>query len=277
MSEQTLPDNGSASQGEQSKDAQAQKSQPSAAPAKKEPRHTRFRQYHLVNAGKKDEPKWRLNSFCRFLAAIILIPLFRVRVTGTENISQEPCLLCPNHVSYLDGLVLLALSRRYKMPLRFLGKRELWNSKFLAWVLDSAGVFPISPDAADLDTLRLASRSLKAGDSVAIFPEGTRVRNEDMQTDKDRALGAAFGGAAWLAIRNNVPAIPVAIAGTELVRPEGMKLARLPRVVVRFGEPLVPDEVVPSDEYKRKERIAKLTELIMDGLAQSLETARTER
>ncbi|MCL2438484.1 MAG: 1-acyl-sn-glycerol-3-phosphate acyltransferase [Coriobacteriia bacterium] len=258
----------------QSKDEQGRQS--ADKQPKREPRHARLRKHALVNKGKSGEPKWILRRFCQLLAYTIMLPLFRVKVTGVENIPKGPCLLSPNHISYADGLIVFALTLRYRMPMRVLAKRELWSFAPLGWVLDSAGVMPISREKADLDTLRMASSAIKAGDSMAIFPEGTRVRNEDMKTDKDRGMGEAFGGAAWLAIRNDVPVISVAIAGTELIRPEGMKLMRFPRVVVHFGTPLVPDEVVPSSEYKRKDRIAKLTELVMDGLAQALEIARKE-
>lgn len=243
---------------------------------KKEPRHARLRKHALSNKGKPGEPKWFVRKLCQLLAYTVLYPLFRIKVTGLENLPKGAYLLSPNHLSYADGLIVLALTLRYRILLRILAKRELWNCAPLGWVLDSAGVMPISREKADLDTLRLASNAIKAGDSMAIFPEGTRVRDEDMQTDKERGMGEAFGGAAWLAIRNNVPVIPVAIAGTEFIRPEGMKLMRFPRVLVHFGEPLFPDEVVPSEDYKRKERIAVLTQRIMDGLAAALDVARAE-
>jgi len=243
----------------------------------KEPRHAHFRQRALVNAGKEGEPRWFIRKICRGFAGLVMLPLFRVRVTGAENLPAGPCLLSPNHVSYADGLIIFALTKRLKMPLRILAKRELWDSKFLGWVLDSAGVMPISRKTADLDTLRNAARVIKAGDCMAIFPEGTRVRNGQQGEDSDQALGEAHGGAAWLALRGNYPVIPVAIAGTEDIRPEGMKLMRFPKVLVHFGTPLFPDEAVPSSEYNRKERVTKLTELIMDGLSDALETARAKR
>ena len=253
------------------KKGEAHKAQP-----KKESRSAEFRQRVLANAGKEGEPKWLVRRFFRKLAAVVLFPLFRVRVTGSENIPSGPCLLSPNHTSYADGLIIFALAKRLGMPLRILAKRELWKLKPLGWVLDHVGVMPISRDKADLDTLRTASRVIKAGDSMAIFPEGTRVRNGQPDVHNNQALGEAHGGAAWLALRNDVPVIPVAIVGAENIRPDGVKLIRFPRVLVHFGTPLFPDEVVPSSEYTRKERVTKLTELIMEGLSESLEVARAE-
>jgi len=246
------------------------------AGTKKEPRHANFRKHAVTNARKPGEPKWVLRSILLFLASIIILPLFRVRIRGAENIPQEPCLISPNHVSYYDGVLLFALTRRFKIPLRIFAKHELWKIKPLGWTLDSVGVLPISREVADREALSQASRALKAGDSLAIFPEGTRVRNNNQKVEPDQALGAASGGAAWLAIRNNVPVVPMAIAGTEKIRPEGMRLMRFPRVTIRFGTPLAPDLVVPKADYTKKERIARLTELIMEGLADTLEQAQAE-
>lgn len=247
------------------------------APPAKEAKHVQLRKRALVDAGKPGEPKWRVRSFFRFLASAILLPLFRVRVSGVENIPQQrPVLLSPNHLSNMDGLIVFALTKRYNLPLRILAKRELWNIRPLGWLLDSAGILPISRDKADLDTLRTASAALSAGDSMAIFPEGTRIRNEDMLADEGGALGEASGGAAWLAIRNDVPVIPLGISGTEYIRPDGMKLMRFPAVNLHFGPALNPAEAVPASDYKRKERVLKLTELIMAGLAEAVDQARTE-
>ena len=250
----------------------------------KSPKSAIFRKHAVVDSGKQGEPKWRMRSFLNFLDKMIILPLFRVRVTGLENLpDQRPVLLSPNHLSNVDGLIIFALSKKLNLSLRILGKRELWNIKPLGWVLDHAGILPISREKADLDTLRTASAVLKAGDSMAIFPEGTRIRTLDpvsgSEVSKEAALaslGEASGGAAWLAIRNNVAVIPVGISGTERIRPDGMKLMRFPAVNVHFGTPLVPDQVVPKEEFKRKERIAKLTELIMSGLGSAVSQAKKD-
>lgn len=242
----------------------------------REPKHVAMRRHALADKGKPGEPKWVLRSFVLFLASIIIVPMYRVRVTGVENLPAGAYIMSPNHLSNMDAIVVIALTRRYGFKLRLLGKRNLWKFKPLAWIIDQAGALPISRDKADLDTMRKASNLLKAGDTIGIFPEGTRIRNEDMMVDKDHGLGEAHGGAAWLAIRNNVPVVPVGIAGTDRIRPDGMRTLRFPAVDVHFGEALVPDEVVPASEYAKKERIARLTDLVMEGIAASFEVARTD-
>jgi len=255
----------------------AAKQAPARTKISDNPRGARFRDYIMSKRGQPGEPKWLGYRFLRFLACILVIPLFRVKATGEENIPDEPCILSPNHVSYLDSIVVMALTRRQNMPIRLLAKRELWDNKPLAWGIDNLGALPVSRESADLSTLRIASRMIKEGDYLGIFPEGTRVRTEAMKTDKKRGLGEASGGVAWLAIRNDATVVPVGLAGPEQIRPEGVKLFRLPRINVHYGTPIVPSIALPVSEYKKKERIEKLTELIMDGLVDALNVARAEK
>ncbi|MCL2680801.1 MAG: 1-acyl-sn-glycerol-3-phosphate acyltransferase [Coriobacteriia bacterium] len=249
----------------------------------KEPHHALFRAHNLTDAGKPGQPKWVLRRLLLLLASGAILPLFRVRVSGAENLPPGPCLISPNHVSYYDGVLLFALTRRFKMPLRLFAKRELYRFRLLGWILDSVGVFPLARKSADRETLTLASRALGAGDWMAVFPEGTRTRggsSKDQQTAEGaehvQKLGEASGGAAWLAIRNKVTVVPMAFAGTENIRPVGVRLMRFPPVTIHFGTPLAPDLVVPKDDYSKKERVAALTQLIMDGIAEARTQAQAE-
>ncbi|MCL2606134.1 MAG: 1-acyl-sn-glycerol-3-phosphate acyltransferase [Coriobacteriia bacterium] len=255
----------------------SEQQQQSQVAAKKEPRHARFRKAVLLNAGKQGEPKWMIRRILLFLASTIFLPLFRVRVTGAENLPQGPCIISPNHVSYYDGVLLFCITRSLKLPLRVLARRDLYRFAFLGWVLDSVGVMPVSRNAADREALSLASKAIKAGDVMAVFPEGTRRRGGSSQLAEDsQALGEASGGAAWLAIRNTVPIVPMAFAGTEGIRPEGVRLMRFPRVTISFGPVIDPDVVLPKTDYTKKERIARLTDLIMAGIANTLEAAQAQ-
>jgi 1-acyl-sn-glycerol-3-phosphate acyltransferase len=263
-------------------------------------KHETLRQHAMSNAGNPQEPSWRWYRAILNLVQIIIIPLYRIQVSGAENLPKDEqgkplnVLLTPNHVSYADSVILFTLTKRYQLRMRFLAKRELYRIKPLAWLMDNVGAMPITRGSADLDALKMASRAIKAGDTLAIFPEGTRIkasetsttsktsttpktsRDVESATSQDRAtkLGEAFGGAAWLAITNKVPVVPVGIAGTEKIMPPGAKMFRIPKVYVHFGPALDPALAVPASEYKKKERIAKFTTLIMDALAQALSQAK---
>lgn len=193
-----------------------------------------------------------------------LVPLlFRTRVVGAENIPPGGALLAGNHVSYLDPVLLWCVSPR---PVHFMAKRELFEHGITAWALPRFWSFPVSRGGVDRAAIMHATELLRSGELVGVFPEGTR-----REAGSSRLLGEAHGGAAFIALRAGAPVVPVAFIGTDRAMPRGARLPKLRRVEIRVGEPIDPAEVLPQGE--RKERVAALTERIMDGIAGLLEGA----
>ncbi len=195
-----------------------------------------------------------------------IVPLlFRTLLIGAGNIPPGGALLVGNHVSYMDPVLLWCVSPR---PVSFMAKRELWDSRLIAWALPRLWGFPVSRGEADRQAIATATGRLGAGMLVGMFPEGTRA------DDPAGGLREAQGGAAFVALRAGVPVVPVAFAGTENVWPRGRKLPRLARVTIRVGEPLDPSTVLP--EGGRKERVEALTSVIMDAIGRELAAARKD-
>jgi 1-acyl-sn-glycerol-3-phosphate acyltransferase len=186
---------------------------------------------------------------------------FKTRLHGTQNIPAGGAVIAGNHVSHMDPVLLWCGSPR---PIHFMAKRELWDQSFFRWMLPRVWAFPVNRGGADRTAIETATRYLKDGDLVGIFPEGTR--SEDAQ-----ALGEAHGGAAFIAMRAGVPVIPAAFVGTEDVLAKGRKLPRLRRVTVLFGKPISPEAFA---EGSRKERVSAMTQAIMESIATELERAR---
>ena len=119
------------------------------------------------------------NKFYEFIWSI-LRPIFSLlhplRVEGLENVPQEgPVLLCPNHSSAIDPILLvIALGRRY--PIRIMAKQQLLKIPVLGAILRGIGVFPVDRGNSDIGAVKTAIRSLKDGWNLLLFPEGTRVR-----------------------------------------------------------------------------------------------------
>lgn len=127
----------------------------------------------------------------------------RVRVEGMEHVPRSgPFVLCSNHVSWIDPLLLGALLPR---KLFYMAKKEMFTSPLLALVLRTVGAFPVRRHQADRRALRTALDLLGGGRAVAVFPEGTRSR--------DGSLGRAQPGAALLALHSGARVLPVAICG----------------------------------------------------------------
>lgn len=145
--------------------------------------------------------------------------LYPLRYEGRENIPEGPAIVCANHSNYVDP-VLIALSFGRKNMLRFMAKKELFSIPVLGPILRKIGVFPVDRGSSDIDAVRTTMKCLKGGDKVLIFPEGTRVSDDDAV--------AAKTGAVRIASRMGAPIIPVYV-------PRRKKL--FSRVRVRIGRP----------------------------------------
>jgi 1-acyl-sn-glycerol-3-phosphate acyltransferase len=160
----------------------------------------------------------------------ILLPLFliyfRLQRVGREHLPRSgPLLLAANHRSFLDPFVIGMLVRR---PVYYMAKRELFEKRWQAWVLNALGAFPVDRGASDSGAMDTARAILERGDCVVVFPEGTRVRSG--------GLGDPRRGVGRLALESGAPVAPIAVIGTEQVR-RGWRI-RPRKVRVRAGRPL---------------------------------------
>jgi 1-acyl-sn-glycerol-3-phosphate acyltransferase len=151
---------------------------------------------------------------------------FRMQRVGREHLPRSgPLLLASNHRSFLDPFVIGTLVRR---PVYYMAKRELFEKRWQAWVLNALGAFPVDRGAGDRDAMQTAREILARGDCVVVFPEGTRVR--------PGPLGDPRRGIGRLALETGAPVAPVAVIGSDAVR-RGWRI-RPRKVRLRVGRPL---------------------------------------
>lgn len=165
--------------------------------------------------------------WCRMVALTIGA---RIRVHGTDHVRRDGSYVyVANHSSLIDTPALFAC-----LPYQFkiMAKRGLFHVPFLGWHLWTSGHFPI-----DRGDARKTARSLKsvvdglrAGKSLAVFPEGTRTPDGRLQEFK--------AGAFKIAARAGVPVVPVTIRGTFALLPKTTLAPRPGRVDVFIGEPI---------------------------------------
>ena len=129
-----------------------------------------------------------------------------VTVVGGENLgSAGAAVYVANHASYMDTPVLFSALR---FQFRILAKQGLWKVPFIGWHLKRSGQIPVNTDnpRASISSLLGGVRALKAGMPLVVFPEGGRSAEGKLETFAN--------GPAYMAIRAQVPLVPMAIIGT---------------------------------------------------------------
>lgn len=140
-----------------------------------------------------------LYGFARGILLVIFKLLYRVEVCGIENIPAEgKIIICSNHVSMLDPItVAISVPRR----IYFMAKKELFEKRFFGSLLKKLGAFPVDRDGSDLAAIRNSLKILKCEDALGIFPEGTRIKKQDVDNAKP--------GIAMISIKGKSPIIPI--------------------------------------------------------------------
>ena len=126
-------------------------------------------------------------------------------IHGSENLNKVPvAVYASNHTSYMDTpLIFAALPFQF----RILAKKELWPMAFIGWYLARSGQIPIDTEnpRSTISSLGVGVKALRSGMPLFVFPEGGRTPDGDLQT--------FLAGAAYLAIRAQVPLVPIALSG----------------------------------------------------------------
>lgn len=178
----------------------------------------------MAEAWSEARPSGLRRASTRLVSAVLAG--WGVRVTGLDGVPKKGAVIfAGNHVANLDGpLVGVAVAPR-RWP-RFMGKVELFRLPVLGAFLRGTGCIPLDRKRGDVAALRSAEECLLAGESLAVFPEGTRGRPGQRRPAKP--------GVGYLAARTGAPVVPVKVLGTDRwPLPGGLE--------VRFGTPMAFD------------------------------------
>ena len=139
-----------------------------------------------------------------FLYGILVKLLFFMKIEGRENVPKDRnCILMGNHQCLLDPVTLaLCVPDR---EIHFMGKKELFENKVLGWIFRQVHGFPVDRGNMDMGAIRTAMGVLKEGETLGIFPEGTRHH--------DGKIGELETGISVLALKADVPVVPVYLGG----------------------------------------------------------------
>lgn len=194
----------------------------------------------------------------RTFVATVAKVWFRYEVHGAENLPKSgPYIVSPNHRSNLDTPLLPVIQNK---PLRFMGKDSLWEAGwFAAWFLDTMGGFPVSRDSTDRAAMRQAEDILIAGEPLVMFPEGTRRTGPIVEEEH------MHSGPSFVSGRQQVPIVPVGMAGSEAAMPTGSKIVYPKKIIFVVGEPLAPPAQNENGRVSRKE-VQRHTEELRDRI-----------
>lgn len=217
--------------------------------------------------------------FVLALVASILIPIVRlilkVEPKNLEKLPKHgPYILVGNHVTNLDALaVAYFVYVQLKRAPHFLAKESLFRIPVIGKILLAAGQIPVYRSGLRNDTpLKAAHAYLKAGHSIAIFPEGTLTRNPELWPMRGKS------GAIRLALETGVPVYPIGQWGSEKILPQyGSKFRPGFWKPVRI---LVGDEIDLSNYRKRQlnpDELNDATKLVMETVTELVEELRGEK
>lgn len=172
-------------------------------------------------------------SFILILVRIVASLFWRLKIVHAERMTPENAIIIANHQSVLDPPLLVNLiPRRYRKHVFLIGKKEL------SWLeIPFAGSPALFVDRTGniVPSLKAAADVLRSGQSLIIFPEGTRTHTGE--------LGKFKSGSAYLAMHLNKRIIPVAIRGAFEIMPTGKILPRFfggHRLELHVGEAIDP-------------------------------------
>ena len=197
--------------------------------------------------------KSRFYVFLHFLIGWLFRLVFRVKVINVKNEptrEQGPYLVCANHQTFLDPILICAATKR-QQP-HYMAKAELFKIPVLGFLIRKLGAYPVSRGKGDVGAVKHAISLLQNGRSVGIFPQGTRCPE---RAPRDCSIKS---GAGLIAARAGVQVLPVHI------KIKNYRWRPFRRVTLIFGEP-IPFERFNYDENASGE-YARITEMIYDEI-----------
>lgn len=145
-----------------------------------------------------------LYTIARGLAAFIYAVIFQARASGLENYpADRNCIIIGNHISAWDPIT---VARYYRLSeVHFLSKESLYRNRALRWLLTRLHGIPVHRGETDMGAMRRAMQVVRDGHVLGIFPQGTR--------QVQGAVKSIETGVAVIALKTDVPLIPVRISG----------------------------------------------------------------
>ncbi len=168
------------------------------------------------------------------LIQVVSLDRFDLKVSGLEKLpAGGPYLICSNHQSYLDPLVMVStLPAEVCMRAFAVGTSEIFGQGFMRWLARNIRIVVVDPDANLVPAMRAGAFGLRHGMALVLYPEGERSIDGTPRIFKK--------GAAILSIHMQVPIVPVAIEGFHEAWPRNQSFKGFKPLKIKFGDPILP-------------------------------------
>jgi len=178
---------------------------------------------------------------------LLLISFSPVEIIGREKLHvHETAVYASNHLSYMDTPVLFAY---LPFQFRILAKQSLWKTPFIGWYLRHSGQVPVdlkSPRSL-IASLNRGVTTLKHSLPLVLFPEGGRAATGQLQT--------MMSGCAYMAIKAQVPLIPLTLIGTYELLPIHVYALHPRPLLVVVGDPISTTGLTTRDADALTQRL----------------------
>ena len=188
----------------------------------------------------------------------LVVHLFRISLTGLENIPPPPFIIAANHQAWFDPAFIIPFFGEAPMVYTMAKRETVFNRAWKRSLLPLIGVFPISPSRGQLDEagIRTVYQILERGGVMLMFPEGRYSRG--------RAIRPLKVGIGYFALQAGVPVVPVAVRGTDSLYP-------FRRIEVSIAPPILPD---PPAWWAVSRRVSSVVENVRLAISSAMQRRR---
>jgi len=201
---------------------------------------------------------------------VLMRRFLHLTVEGRDNLpNDQPWVIIPNHVSYLDPLAIAAVLNRDQLRNTYwAGTSRIFIANRIMCFLSRLGkILPVEPTRAARTSLALAAIVLKDKKNLVWFPEGGLSPTGELQQFKP--------GIGMLLERFPSAAVPVFIGGTHEAWPVGQRFPRPRKISVLLGEPRTADQLLRQGEGDHPhERITNALRMEIVRLARQSQKSR---
>ena len=201
----------------------------------------------------------------RWARALVWTSGCSLKINGEENLHKYPvAVYASNHTSYMDTPVIFAA---LPFQFRILAKKELWPIAFIGWYLNRSGQIPVDTTNphATLSSLGAGVKALRGGMPLFVFPEGGRTPTGELKP--------FLSGAAYLAIRAQVPLVPIALTGVYDLLPIHTRHLYPGQLTLSVGEPIDTHGMTPRQVDQLTAQLKSAIEGLLVAAGHSVDRA----